>query len=169
MSFPLGLDGLGEVSGFTKTELPRKPDRLTPRDIEQLEDMDAALDQGYTVWRSLPMESDLHKKLKAMKGEFKVANFTKYAKPEAYTPGFEARPGGPISRPHGTQPAATMRRPRQNVAAPVRADVSPRRKEPLRSNDVKMMSREHTNVSTTSSQNAPAHRQSKTLQNNILR
>ena len=170
MSLPLGLDDLGVIpSGFTHTDLPRKPDRLTPREVEELEDLEAALDHGFKVWRSLPMESDLHKKLKAMKAEHRVANFTKSAKPEAYTPGFEARPGGPISRPHGTVPTST-RRPKQHHAAPhndVRA--SPRRKEPVRASDVKMASREHTNVSTTSSHNAGANRKAKTLHNNILR
>lgn len=169
MSLPLGLDDLGVLpEGFTRTELPRKFERLTPREVEELEDLDASLDLGSKVWRSLPMESDLHKKLKAMKAEYRVANFTKYAKPEAYTPGFEARPGGPISRPHGTMP--TSRRPQHKPTAVLqRSEVSPPRKEPVRPNDVRMASREHTNVSTTSSQHAPANKSGKTLKDNILR
>ena len=107
-------DGLGMCLpiGLKQEKPPLRPKQipLTDEEIRDLE-TDTTLDKGYTVWRSLPMESDLDKKLKAGQLTNRTANFTKEAKPEAYCPGFSSRAGGPISRPHRSPTRATKPRP----------------------------------------------------------
>ena len=110
MCLPLGLKQ-------DKPPLRPKQIPLTDEEVRELEE-DRTLDKGYKVWRSLPMESDLDKKLKAGQLTNRTADFTKEARPEAYLPGFSSRAGGPISRPHKSPPRA---RPRAapKPAAPV--------------------------------------------------
>ena len=180
MSLPLGLNN--NRSKMTSERRPYVP--LSRDEVYELEN-DTSLDKGYTVWRSLPMESDLDKKIKSSQALNRSANFTKFARPEAYLPGYTGRPGGPISRPRNAavtshrvkakaaqqttqQTAAVASKPKPAAVASTHGtDVSDRRRRESQPFDA--AARQRSDVSTDSNHGNARQAPSGVLQDNIIR